>query len=70
MGNAVEKGPDVKVQHPVQLPTALSSHGQCVMGTSPRTIAIAVLVEDRLKLLFEQHRCCGLGNAVYRVRYT
>src|ERR1017187_4280465 len=68
MGNAVEKGPDIKVQHPVLLPTARSSHGQCVMGISPRTIAIAVLVEDRLKLLFEQHRCCGLGNTIYRVR--
>src|SRR5664280_1883367 len=69
MGNAVEEGPDVDVQHPVLLPTAPTSNGQCVMGTAPRTIAIAVMVKDRLKLLFQQHRCCGLGDAVHRVRH-
>ena len=69
MGNAVEEGPDVDVQHPVLSPAALTGHGQSVMGTAPGTIAIAVTVEDRLKLLFQQHRCCGLGDAVHRVRH-
>src|ERR1035437_7202315 len=70
MGDAVEEGPDVDVQHPVLLPTALTSHGQGVMGTAPRTVAVAVSVEDRLQLLFQQHRGCGLGDSVHRVRYT
>src|SRR5665213_297793 len=69
MGNAVEEGPDVEVEHPVLLPTALSSKSQCVMGTSPRTIAIAVRMEDRLQLLFEQHRCCGFGHSVCHIRH-
>jgi len=37
------------------------------MGTSPRTVAIAVRVEDRLQLLFQQHRCCGLDYPVCHV---
>ncbi len=48
MGNAVEEGPDVKVDHPILFPAALSSHGQGVEGRTPRTIAVAVGVEDRL----------------------
>jgi hypothetical protein len=42
MGDTVEEGPNVKIDHPVLLPATLSSHSQCVMGTSPRSIAIAV----------------------------
>src|SRR5271170_5096835 len=67
MGHAVEEGPDVDVEHPVLLPTALTGQGQSVMGTAPGTIAIAVVVEDRLELLFEQHCGCGLGDAVCRI---
>ena len=70
MRNAVEEGPDVKIQHPVLFPAALSSHGQRVMGRTPRTVAVAVRVEDRLQLLLQQHRCRGLGDSVRHVRHT
>jgi hypothetical protein len=39
------------------------------MGRAPRTIAVAVGMEDRLQLLLQQHRCCSLGNSIGRVRY-
>ena len=52
MANAVEEGPDIEIEHPVLVPTTLASHGQRVMGTSPRPVSVAVGVEDRLKLLF------------------
>jgi hypothetical protein len=52
MGHAVEEGPNVEIDHPVLLPAAPTGHGQCVMGASPRSIAVAVGVEDRLQLLF------------------
>ena len=35
MGNAVEEGPDIEIEHPVLVPTTLASHGQRVMGASP-----------------------------------
>jgi len=53
---------------PVLSPATLTGHGQRVMGTSPRTIAVTVPVKDRLELLLQQHRCRGLGNPVCRVR--
>ena len=34
--------------------------------TSPRPVSVAVGVEDRLKLLFQQHRCRGLGGLPHR----
>ena len=40
------------------------------MGAAPRTIAVTVRVEDRLQLLFQQHRCRGLGHPVRRVRHA
>ena len=64
MRDAVEEGPDIKVQHPVLFPAAPSSHGQRVMGRTPRTVTVAVGVEDRLKLLLQQHRRRGLGDSV------
>jgi hypothetical protein len=48
MRNAVEKGPDIKIQNPVLFPAAVSSYSQCVVGRTPRTIAVAVGMEDRL----------------------
>ena len=67
MGNAVEKGPDIKIQNPVLLPTPLSGHRQGVVAVSARTVAVTVRMEDRLQLLLQQHRCRGLGNPVGRV---
>jgi hypothetical protein len=70
MGNAVEEGPDVDVEHPVLSPTPPTCHRQRVMGTAPRTIAIAVLMEDRFQRDLQQHRRRRLGDAVRRVRHT
>ena len=42
MGNAVEEGPDIEIEHPVLVPTTLASHGQRVMGASPRPVSVAV----------------------------
>src|SRR6266536_73045 len=70
MGNAVEKGPDIKVQNPVLAPAALSGHGQRVMGRTPGTVTITVTVEDRLQLLLQQHRRCGLRHPVGRVGHA
>ena len=70
VGNAVEEGPDVEIEYPVLLPATLTSPGQGVMGTAPRTVAVAVGVEDRLQLLFQQHRCRGLGNSVCRIGHA
>ena len=64
MRDAVEEFLDVKVKHPVLLPAAPSGHGQRVMGRTTRTIAVTVGVEDRLKLLLQQHCCRGLGHSV------
>src|SRR5260221_11097962 len=64
MRNAVEKGPDVKIQHPVLLPAALAGHGQRVMGGPPRTVTVAIGMEDRLKLFLHQPGGCGLGYPV------
>jgi hypothetical protein len=68
--NAVEKGPDVEVDHPVLLVAALLRHSHGVEGRAPGTIAIAVRVEDRLKLLLQQPGGCGLGDSVGHVRHT
>jgi hypothetical protein len=70
MRNAVEEGPDVKVNHPVLFPAAPSGDGQRVMGVAPRAIAVTVRVEDRLQPGFQQHRCRGLGHPVRRVRHA
>src|SRR5216684_1545217 len=35
-----------------------------------RAVAVAVGVEDRLQLLFQQHGCCGLGNPVHHTGHT
>ena len=56
MANAVEEGPDIEIEHPVLVPATLASHGQRVVGASPRPVPVAVGMEDRLKLLFQQHR--------------
>src|SRR4051794_13069896 len=70
MGNAVEEGPDVDIEHPVLSPTPPTGHRQRVMGTAPRTIAIAVPMEDRLQRGLQQHRRRRLGDPVGRVRHT
>ena len=70
MTNAVEEGPDIEIEHPVLVPTTLASHGQRVMGASPRPVSVAVGMEDRLKLLFQQHRCRGLSHPVCHIRHT
>src|ERR1700712_25191 len=69
MWNAVEKGADVKINSPGLFPAAFSRHGQRVVGTAPRTIAVTARVEDRLQIPPQQHRCRGLGHSVRRVRY-
>src|ERR1700674_5124064 len=70
MGNAVEEGPDIKIEYPVLAPTTSTSDSECVMGGTPRTVAVTVPVEDRLQLVFQQHRCCGLGNPVHRIWHS
>src|SRR5258707_15800845 len=66
MRNAVEKGPDVKIQDPLLLPGALAGDGQRVMGGPPRMVTVAIGMEDRLKLFLQQPGGCGLGYPVGR----
>ena len=70
MANAVKEGPDIEIEHPVLAPTTLASHTQRVMGASPRPVPVAVGMEDRLKLLFPQHRGRGLSHPVCHIRHT
>ena len=70
MRDAVEEGPDIKVQHPVLFPAAPPSHGQRVVGRTPRTVTVAVGVKDRLQLLLQQHRRRGLGDSVGHIGHT
>ena len=70
MGNAVEEGPDIDIEHPVLSPTPPTCHRQCVMGTTPRPIAIAVPMENRLQRGLQQHRRRRLSDPVRRVRHT
>src|SRR5258707_15529133 len=67
MRNAVEKGPDIQIKYPVLLPAAFPGYGQRVMGTSPRTITVAVAVEDRLQPLLQQHGDRRLRNPVRHI---
>ena len=67
MRNGVEKGADVKVQHPVLRPAPAAAHGQRVMGAAPRTVPVAVAVEDRLQYLLQQHRRRSLRHPVTRI---
>jgi hypothetical protein len=53
---------------PVLLPAPAAAHGQGIMGTAPRTVPVAVAVEDRLQFLFQQHGRCCLRDPVGRVR--
>src|SRR5258708_5761968 len=64
MRNAVEKGPDVKITPPGLLPAAVAGRGQRVMGGPPRTVTVAIGMEDRLKLFLQQPGGCGLGYPV------
>ena len=70
MANAVKEGPDIEIEHPVLAPTTLASHGQRAMGASPRPVPVAVGAQDRLKLLFAQHRGRGLSHPVCHIRHT
>ncbi len=70
MGNAVEKGPDIKVQHPVLFPTTPTGHSQSVMGGTPGTIAVTVGMEDRFKHFFQQPGGRGLSNPVGHIGHT
>jgi hypothetical protein len=66
MRNGVEKGPDIKVQYPVLGPAPAAAYGQRVMGAAPRTVAVAVAVEDRL----QQHRRRSLRHPVARIGHA
>ena len=68
MRNAVEGARTSTSNTQSCFPTTLSGHGQSIMSGAPRTVAVAVGVEDRLQLLFQQHRCCGLVHPVDRIR--
>src|SRR5674476_621782 len=70
MRNAVEERSDVKINNPVVLPAALPSHGQRVMSRTPRTVTVAVRVEDRFELLLQQHRCRGLSHPIGRIGHA
>jgi len=69
MRNAVEEGPDIKIQNPVLLPAASTCHSQRVLGRTPRTVAVTVGMKDRLQPHFQQHRCCGLCHSIGHVRH-
>ena len=70
MRNGVEKGPDIKVQHPILRPAPATAYGQRVMGAAPRTVPVAVAVEDRLQLLLQQHRRRSLRHPVTRIGHA
>ncbi len=70
MRNGIEKGPDINIQHPVLPPAPLTAHGQGIMGAAPTTVPVAVRVEDRLQLLLQQHRRCGLRHPVRRIGHS
>jgi len=67
MRNGIEKGPDIKIQHPVLAPAPATAYGQRIMGATPRTVAVAIAVEDRLQLLLQQHRRRSLRHPVARI---
>src|SRR3954463_14875840 len=54
MRDAVEERLDVEIEHPVLLPATSTGTDQRVVGQTPRTIAVAVGMEDRLELLLQQ----------------
>jgi hypothetical protein len=64
MRDAVEERLDVEIEHPVLLPATSTGMDQRVMGRTPRTVAIAVGMEDRLELLLQQPCGCGLRYPV------
>ena len=66
MRHAVKEGSDVKIEHPILLPTASTGHSQRLMGTSPRAIAVTVWMKDRLKPLLQPRRHRGLSYSVGR----
>jgi hypothetical protein len=68
--HGIEKGPDINVQHPVLLPAPLTAYGQRIMGAAPRTIPVAVAVENPLQPALQQHRCCSLRHPVRRIRHA
>src|SRR5215469_2419932 len=70
MQNGVEKGADIKIQHPVLRPAPAAAHGQRVMGAAPRTVPVAVPVEDRLQFLLQQHRCRSLRHPIGRIGHA
>ena len=70
MRNGVEKGADIKVQRPVLCPAPAAAYGQRVMGAAPRTVPVAVPVEDRLQFLLQQHRRRSLRHPVARVGHA
>src|SRR5664279_5118929 len=69
MGNAVKEGLDVKIQHPVLLPAPSACHSQRVMGATPRTIAVTVGMEDRLKPPLQPHQHRRLSHSIGRGRH-
>src|SRR5260370_1226986 len=64
MRNAVEKDPDVKSQHSVLLPAALTGHGQRAMSGPPRTGTGALGMADRLAPVVQRPVDAGLAEPV------
>jgi len=69
MRDAVEGSPDVKINDPVLLPAPFPRDHQGIQSGTPRTVAVAVGMKDRLKLLLQhdRHRClrhpvCHVGH--------
>src|SRR5664279_1222928 len=69
MRDGVEEGSDVEIDHPVLVPTPLTSHSQRVMGAAPTAVAVTVGMKDRLQLVFQQHHRRRLRHPVDRVRH-
>src|SRR5262249_23174235 len=59
----------INIEHPVLLPAPLAAHGQRVMSTAPRTITVAVAVENPLQPALQQHRRRSLRHPVRRGRH-
>ena len=62
--NGVKEGPDVKIDNPVLLEAPLPADRDRVHGRTPGTIAVGVLVEDRLHAGLQRHRRRRLRDPV------
>src|SRR5215211_183916 len=64
MRDAVEEGPDVQIEHPVQLPAALPADPDRVQRRPTRPTPIGVGVEERLHAGLQVSAHDGLGDPV------